>query len=140
MKKILVIVLFMVLAVMAKSQSMTAWEIKWNFYGVRHEGLMILAGNTGTFRVKVIDRSSGELLDVVDQYVKAKSKSDGTVLNCYNPQSMSGSSSYSADNFFVSDDGEMFMMDDNGNWSAEVTITEISEMSDLLRMKKKYGL
>ena len=129
----------MVFAVNAKSQNMTSWEIKWNFFGVRHEGLMILSGNIGTFRVKVIDRNSGQLLDVVDQYVKVKAKSGGTVLNCYNPQSRFGNS-YSADNFFINDEGEMYMMDDGGNWSTEVAITEISEMSDLLRMKRKYGL
>jgi len=139
-RKLIVFGLLMILAVAVQAQSMSSWEIKWNFYGVRHEGLMILAGNVGTFRVKIMDRNSGELMDVVDQYVKVKVKSTGIVMNCYNPRSMNGYNTYSADNFFLDKDDSMYMMDDAGNWSTEVGITEISNMDALMRMKRKYGL
>lgn len=123
----------------AYSQQMTSWEIKWNFYGIRHEGLMILSGNVGTFRVKCIDRNSKELVDVVDQYVKRSYVWDGVILNCYNPTSHVGSD-YSADNFKIFNNGIMYMMDNDGNWSNEIVMRQIIDMNDLLRMKDKYGL
>lgn len=139
MKTKFLVGLFLVFSLTIFSQNITSWEIKWNFYNLRHEGLMMLMGNTGTFRVRVINRNNGLLVNVVDQYVKVKNDDDGLKLQCYNPRTHYGGS-YSADNFFLDNDGDFYMMDDDGNWSREISITQIRELSDLYVMKQKYGL
>ena len=130
--------LFLLVSINAYAE-ITSWEIKWNYYQFRSEGLMLLVGKVGTFRVKTFNRNNGALLDVVDQYVTAKIVSDGIVLNCYNPRSANGRS-YSADNFKILNNGSMYTIDDNGVWSTQVGMRQITDTYELLRIKQKYNL
>jgi hypothetical protein len=79
-KFILVVCLITLLSFSIQAQNITSWEIKWDFYNARHEGLMILSGGIGTFRVKVINRSTGDLVDIIDQYVTTRTVRDGVEL------------------------------------------------------------
>ena len=137
MKKLILVCLVALCSLPAFSQS--AWEITWDFYGIRHQGLMMLDDdNTGFFRVNCYNLYYGNLIDVVDQDVIARSVYDGVVLNCYNPRS-AYSTMYSADNFKIFQNGAMYMMDDSGNWSTMITMSEV-RLSNLNRMLIKYGL
>lgn len=139
MKKILLSLLFVGFAMTSFSQ-MSSWEVKWNFYSQRYEGLIILAGNVGTFRVLVKDKSSGKVLDTVDQTCTVTHYRDGSSeIECYNPKSKKGLD-YSPDNFKIFSNGAMYQMDDSGNWSTQISMRQITDIYDLMAMKNKYGL
>jgi hypothetical protein len=100
MKKLFLVFLVSLFSFSAFSQ--TAWEITWDFYGTRHQGLLLVDGdNTGLLRVKCRNIYNGALIDIVDQDVIADRVYDGVAIYCYRPRTMSGSIMYSADNFKI---------------------------------------
>ena len=137
--KLLILFYLLTFSITSHAQQMSSWEIKWNFYGIRHEGLMILSGNIGTFRVICYNRNNRQIVDIVDQYVVASRVSNGVNLNCSSPRSHYNRL-YSADNFKIFNNGSMYMLDNSGNWSTEIWMRRITQAYDLITMKQKYGL
>jgi len=141
MKKILLIFVA-VIAFGTSVYSQTAWEITWDFYGTRHQGLLLVdSDNTGLLRVKCWNIYYGTLIDVVDQDVVVRKVYDGVIINCYNPRStIYNYTNYSADNFKIFNNGTMYMQDDNGNWSSMIVMYEITTTAQLNAKMREFDL
>ncbi len=127
--------------VTASAQETTVWEIAWNFFNFRHQGLMVLTGNNnGILHVRVFDRTTGELVQGVYENVQAQNTYDGSLLQCYNPRVVRGDGHYTADNFKFFENGTMMMMDDAGNWSYEVRLRQIINREEMDELTEQYGL
>jgi hypothetical protein len=121
--------------------SQTAWEITWDFYGTRHQGLLLVdEDDTGLLRVKCWNIYNGVLLDIVDQDVVMERVYDGVAIYCYRPRTMYGNITYSADNFKIFNNGSMYMQDDNGNWSTAIVMYQIMTTFQLNSKMREYGL
>lgn len=125
----------------AASSQNSYFEIIWNLYNIRHEGLLVIEkeGNKGIFRVLCIDKNTEQVYDCVDQSVTGRKVRDGIVLNCSNPISHGGYS-YSPNNIKLFYNGDIYIEDDAGYWSTYVDAYEITNEYQFERMVRKYGL
>jgi serine/threonine protein kinase len=125
----------------AASSQNSYFEIIWNLYNIRHEGLLVIEkeGNKGIFRVLCIDKNTEQVYDCVDQLVTGRKVRDGIVLNCSNPISHGGYS-YSPNNIKLFYNGDIYIEDDAGYWSTYVDAYEITNEYQFERMLRKYGL
>lgn len=101
------------------------YSIVWNFYNIQHQGILVLEGGSGLLEVSCYDRSNGQLVNVIQEDVSVTEVNDGWIINCSNVSSKYNRP-YSADNFKLFRNGAMYMMDNSGNWSTEISMTKLN--------------
>lgn len=142
MKKFLFVLIFSFIAVHSAHAQLVVTEISWRVYNQLYTGLLaIYPGDTGFFVVKFFNPQIGLVRVQQDASLTKKMDIYGNTtfyINCYNPVAYPYVP-YSADNFIMYPNGQIYTQDASGTWSTIVTQNVIKEEHWSIKLAE-YGL
>lgn len=144
MVRFITLISFLFLALAAEAQQISAWEITWNYQGVKYEALLWMPSNSDDFAARVKYYANG--CNVIEQDFSTTIYPDFTLMEGYNPRfiyrSRYNENGYKSDNL-IFDDESFFMLYDlehllyPGLWSKTSTPRRIYTLKEFERLR--YG-
>ena len=141
LRKTAVICLLIMVSITCKAQSMVT-EISWNVYNQNYTGLLVLyPNNRGVLKIKTFIVGIGWVWVIQDAVLKNQYDiwvNCTSYINCYNPKT-TPYVPWSADNFVVYPNGNMYTQDASGTWSTAI-VAYIVPTNNWQNKFREYGI